>query len=253
MSGRDVVGYLQRQVRELAKKRAYCKNTVAGKQRGKKYQAAFRAEVVMAMLGSNSICAVAKKYGVPESTIRSWMSEEAGRSDAFAKARQEAAREIAIRASLGVRAQVTFLQGRAAESQRAAQITERLHRRLDEDTRARAFAVGTLLKDDPEELADATETGLVVYGGVGTRNLRLYEDERDLLNAELERYEGRVMSDKNAAGVAKVLMEVAEKAAAMAPAENADSESGPPMVEIAAASDADGQQEVEVDGGTEDA
>lgn len=164
----------------MAKKRAYCKNTVAGKQRGKKYSAAFRAEVVMAMLGSNSICAVAKKYGVPESTIRSWMSEEAGRSDAFAKARQEAAREIAIRASLGVRAQVTFLQGRAAESQRAAQITERLHRRLDEDTRARAFAVGTLLKDDPEELADATETGLVVYGGAGTRNLRLYEDEREV-------------------------------------------------------------------------
>ena len=97
-----MIGYLQRQVRELAKKRAYCKNTVAGKQRGKKYPAAFRAEVVMAMLGSNSVCAVAKKYGVPESTIRSWMSEEAGRSDAFAKARQEAAREIAIRASLGV-------------------------------------------------------------------------------------------------------------------------------------------------------
>ncbi len=95
----------------------------------------------MAMLGSNSICAVAKKYGVPESTIRSWMSEEAGRSDAFAKERQAAARKIAIRASLGVRAQVTFLQGRAAESQRAAQITERLHRRLDEDTRAREFAV----------------------------------------------------------------------------------------------------------------
>ena len=31
MSGRDVIVYLQRQVRELAKKRAYCKNTVAGK------------------------------------------------------------------------------------------------------------------------------------------------------------------------------------------------------------------------------
>lgn len=48
-------------------------------------------------------------------------------------------------------------------------------------------------------------------------------------------------------------MEVAEKAAAMAPAENTDSESGPPMVEIVAASETDGQQEVEVDGGTKDA
>ena len=60
------------------------------------------------------------------------------------------------------------------------------------------------------------------------------------------------MSDKNAAGVAKVLMEVAEKAAAMAPAE-AGGENGPPMVEIVAASEPDGQQEVEVDGGTENA
>ena len=45
--------------------RRYCKNTVPGKQgRGRKYPAAVRAEVVMAMIGSNSICAVARKYGV---------------------------------------------------------------------------------------------------------------------------------------------------------------------------------------------
>ena len=228
----------------MAKKRAYCKNTVAGKQRGKKYPAAFRAEVVMAMLSSNSICAVAKRYGVPESTIRSWMSEEASRSDAFAQARQEAAREIAMRAALGVRAQVTFLQGRAAESQRAAQITEKLHRRLDEDTRAKDFAVGTLLKDDAEELADAAETGLVVYDGDGTRNLQLYEDERKLLNAELERYGGRIMSDKCAASVTKVLLEVAEKAAAIAPAESTDREDGPPMIEIEREQPGEGEAEV---------
>ena len=53
--------------------RKYCKNTVSGRQgRGKKYPARVRAEVVMAMISSNSICAVARKYGVPESTIRSW-------------------------------------------------------------------------------------------------------------------------------------------------------------------------------------
>lgn len=52
--------------------RKYCKNTVPGRQgRGKKYPARVRAEVVMAMISSNSICAVARKYGVPESTIRS--------------------------------------------------------------------------------------------------------------------------------------------------------------------------------------
>lgn len=144
-------------------KRAYCKNTVKGSQRGRKYPPKVRAEVLMAMLSSGSICAVARRYGVPESTIRSWMAEEAGRSDAFAKERQAAAREIAIRASLGARAQVSYLQSRVDESQRAAQVQARLHRKLDEDIRARCFAVGTLLKSDAEELADATETGLVLY------------------------------------------------------------------------------------------
>ena len=81
--------------------RKYCKNTVSGRQgRGKKYPAKVRAEVVMAMIGSNSICAVARKYGVPESTIRSWMAEEAGKPDGvFAEARAQAAREIAARAA----------------------------------------------------------------------------------------------------------------------------------------------------------
>ena len=152
----------QRGGRAVAK-RAYCKNTVKGSQRGRKYPPKVRAEVLMAMLSSGSICAVARRYGVPESTIRSWMAEEAGRSDAFAKERQAAAREIAIRASLGARAQVSYLQSRVDESQRAAQVQARLHRKLDEDIRARCFAVGTLLKSDAEELADATETGLVLY------------------------------------------------------------------------------------------
>ena len=105
-------------------KRAYCKNTVKGTRRGQKYPPKVRAEVLMAMLSSGSICAVARRYGVPESTIRSWMAEEASRGDAFAKERQAAAREIAIRASLGARAQVSYLQSRVDESQRAAQSRE---------------------------------------------------------------------------------------------------------------------------------
>lgn len=228
---------------ELAK-RAYCKNTVAGKQRGKKYSPKFRAEVLMAMLASNSICAVARRYGVPESTIRSWMAEEAARSDAFARERQAAAREIAVRAALGVRTQVTYLQGRAAESQRAAEITGKLHRRLDEAARARDFAVGTLLKSDAEELADAAETALVLRSTPGTYDRQLDPDEEKRLASELKRYSGRQMTDKDAANVAKVLMEVAEKAAAMTPAESTDSVSGPPMVEISREECGGGEGEV---------
>ena len=112
--------------------RKYCRNTVPGRQgRGKKYPAAVRAEVVMAMIGSNSICAVARKYGVPESTIRSWMAEEAGKPDSvFARARAEAAREIAARAAMGAKVQIGYLQQRVAENQRAAEV--RAKRRCDE-------------------------------------------------------------------------------------------------------------------------
>ena len=160
--------------------RKYCKNTVSGRQgRGKKYPAKVRAEVVMAMIGSNSICAVARKYGVPESTIRSWMAEEAGKPDGvFAEARAQAAREIAARAALGARAQVGYLQQRVAENQRASEICTKLRAKLDEDARARDFAIGGLLKSEAEDLQDAAETGLVVRSAPGTYDRQLSDGER---------------------------------------------------------------------------
>lgn len=209
-------------------KRRYCKNTVPGKQgRGKKYPAAVRAEVVMAMIGSNSICAVARRYGVPESTIRSWMAEEAGKPDGvFAAARVEAAREIAARAAVGAKAQVSYLQQRVAENQRAAEIRQRLQQRLDEDARARKYTVGALLKSQEEELADATETGMVVYRQPGSYDRKLDEAQRKELEAQLERYDSRVMTDRDAANVAAVLLTVAGAAAALVPQDTTDRDSG---------------------------
>ena len=209
-------------------KRRYCKNTVPGKQgRGKKYPAAVRAEVVMAMIGSNSICAVARRYGVPESTIRSWMAEEAGKPDGvFAAARAEAAREIAARAAVGAKAQVSYLQQRVAENQRAAEIRQRLQQRLDEDARARKYTVGALLKSQEEELADATETGMVVYSQPGSYDRELDEAQRKELEAQLERYDSRVMTDRDAANVAAVLLTAAGTAAALVPQDTTGRDSG---------------------------
>ncbi len=208
--------------------RKYCKNTVPGRQgRGKKYPARVRAEVVMAMISSNSICAVARKYGVPESTIRSWMAEEAGKSDGvFAEARAEAAREIAARAAVGAKAQVSYLQQRVAENQRAAEVREKLHRRLDEDARARKYTVGALLKSQEEELADATETRMVVYRQPGSYDRKLDEAQRKELEAQLERYDSRVMTDRDAANVAAVLLTAAGAAAALVPQDTKDRDSG---------------------------
>lgn len=229
--------------------RKYCKNTVPGRQgRGKKYPAKVRAEVVMAMISSNSICAVARKYGVPESTIRSWMAEEAGKPDgAFAEARAQAAREIAARAALGARAQVGYLQQRVAENQRAGEICTKLRARLDEDARARKYTVGALLKSQEEELADATETGMVVYSQPGSYDRELDYEQRKELEAQLERYDAQVMSDRDAANVAAVLLTAAANAAALVPRDEGSTQSAAPAVLMEAKDDAE-QQEVVLDG-----
>lgn len=229
--------------------RKYCKNTVPGRQgRGKKYPAKVRAEVVMAMISSNSICAVARKYGVPESTIRSWMAEEAGKSDGvFAEARAQAAREIAARAALGARAQVGYLQQRVAENQRASEICTKLRAKLDEDARARKYTVGALLKSQEEELADATETGMVVYSQPGSYDRELDYEQRKELEAQLERYDAQVMSDRDAANVAAVLLTAAANAAALVPRDEGSTQSAAPAVLMEAKDDAE-QQEVVLDG-----
>lgn len=229
--------------------RRYCKNTVPGRQgRGKKYPAKVRADVVMAMIGSNSICAVARKYGVPESTIRSWMAEEAKKPDgAFAQARAEAAREIAARAALGARAQVGYLQQRVAENQRASEICTKLRAKLDEDARARKYTVGALLKSQEEELADATETGMVVYSQPGSYDRELDYEQRKELEAQLERYDAQVMSDRDAANVAAVLLTAAANAAALVPRDEGSTQSAAPAVLMEAKDDAE-QQEVVLDG-----
>lgn len=228
--------------------RKYCKNTVSGRQgRGKKYPAKVRAEVVMAMIGSNSICAVARKYGVPESTIRSWMAEEAGKPDGvFAEARAQAAREIAARAALGARAQVGYLQQRVAENRRASEICTKLRAKLDEDARARKYTVGALLKSQ-EELADATETGMVVYSQPGSYDRELDYEQRKELEAQLERYDAQVMSDRDAANVAAVLLTAAANAAALVPRDEGSTQSAAPAVLMEAKDDAE-QQEVVLDG-----
>lgn len=229
--------------------RKYCKNTVPGRQgRGKKYPARVRAEVVMAMIGSNSICAVARKYGVPESTIRSWMAEEAKKPDGvFAEARAQAAREIAARAALGARAQVGYLQQRVAENRRASEICTKLRAKLDEDARARKYTVGALLKSQEEELADATETGMVVYSQPGSYDRELDYEQRKELEAQLERYDAQVMSDRDAANVAAVLLTAAANAAALVPRDEGSTQSAAPAVLMEAKDDAE-QQEVVLDG-----
>ena len=177
-----------------------------------------------------------------------WMAEEAGKPDGvFAEARAQAAREIAARAALGARAQVGYLQQRVAENQRASEICTKLRAKLDEDARARKYTVGALLKSQEEELADATETGMVVYSQPGSYDRELDYEQRKELEAQLERYDAQVMSDRDAANVAAVLLTAAANAAALVPRDEGSTQSAAPAVLMEAKDDAE-QQEVVLDG-----
>lgn len=138
----------------------------------------------------------------------------------------EAAREIAARAAVGAKAQVSYLQQRVAENQRAAEVREKLHRRLDEDAKARQYDIGVQLKSEDETLQDTMETGLVAYGAPGSYDRQLSDEERKELEKQLERYDSRVMTDRDAANVAAVLITAAGAAAALVPQDTTDRDSG---------------------------
>lgn len=130
-----------------------------------------------------------------------------------------------------------------AENRRASEICTKLRAKLDEDARARKYTVGTLLKSQEEELADATETGMVVYSQPGSYDRELDYEQRK----ELERYDAQVMSDRDAANVAAVLLTAAANAAALVPRDEGSTQSAAPAVLMEAKDDAE-QQEVVLDG-----
>ena len=84
----------------MGKERRYCKNKTKGSRRGRKWDEATRTGVLMDMIAANNICAVARKWGVPESTIRTWISEEMEKPEGvYEQARREAARQVAAAAA----------------------------------------------------------------------------------------------------------------------------------------------------------
>ena len=93
--------------------RKYCKNTVAGSHPGQKWDAQTRAGVLADYLTDpklcGNICAVARKHGVPESTIRGWLRAK-GTQDKYQKAMEDAARDIALTATAAARNTVEYMR-----------------------------------------------------------------------------------------------------------------------------------------------
>ena len=87
----------------------------------------------------------------------------------------------------------------------------------------------------------------MLYAAPGSYDRRLDPEEEKILREQLDRYEAQAMSDKDAANIAKVLMLVAEKAAALVPGQEDTGEVGSPMIEIGRAENGSAETEVLLD------
>lgn len=121
----------------MAGRRAYCKNTVPGSRKGQKWPEQTRTAALCDLLVGNNICAVARRYGVPESTLRSWLAaaRKAGREgerNLFEAARAEQLRAVGHLAAAGARASVEYAQRRLEASARDTEIYDKVRHMMDE-------------------------------------------------------------------------------------------------------------------------
>lgn len=199
----------------MGKERRYCKNKTKGSRRGRKWDEATRTGVLMDMIAANNICAVARKWGVPESTIRTWISEEMEKPEGvYEQARREAARQVAAAAANAALKQVGYLARRVEANARNAEICEGLAERLRQDVRARNWdGVGRHLTTEAERAAAADTKALVVYSTPDSYDKALDDGERAEIERMMELH--APMDDKSATMMAQTLVEITARAAAL--------------------------------------
>ena len=232
----------------MGKERRYCKNKTKGSRRGRKWDEATRTGVLMDMIAANNICAVARKWGVPESTIRTWISEEMAKPEGiYEQARREAARQVAAAAADAALKQVGYLARRVEANARNAEICEGLAERLRQDVRARNWdGVGRHLTTEAERAAAADTKALVVYSAPDSFDKALDDGERAEIERMMELH--APMDDKSATVMAQALVEITARAAALgAAAQEATAESAEPPVLYLGELDSGQEEEVEVD------
>lgn len=121
-------------------------NTVKGKRRGSKWPPAVRTACLCEMLIEPNLHLVAKRNGVPESTLRGWWNEtmrQSGeeRARLWGEAQRAAMTEVAYRAANGAKLSVAMIGQRLVDGNAGAK---------------RAKEIRALLAEDPErEEADA--------------------------------------------------------------------------------------------------
>lgn len=186
-------------MRRVAKKRRYVDNTVKGTRRGSRWPEETKTGAMCDLLVGNNLSAVARKYGVPESTLRTWMSaahklDAGGRKSLFDQERERQIRALQHKAAAGARASVEYINRRFDLNARNTEIYEQSQRLVDQ--------IDGISVDGDEQ-----PTALTTPGGVPGAG-----DREKLLEA-MNRH--RPMSDFAAANYLRALVSVTGKAAEM--------------------------------------
>lgn len=182
----------------------YHDNTVKGTRRGKKWPEDVRCAAMCDLLTHNNLSDVARRYNVPESTLRSWLRQAekkkpGERKSLFEQARENELRALARKASAAANCSVEYIRRRLESTMNDAEIYVYCKQRLDE-------LDGLVSYNGPED-PDCTAMGPV-------REIEPEKPgERELLAQLMDRH--RPISDFGAANFTRTLVSVTDRAAQM--------------------------------------
>lgn len=182
----------------------YRDNTVKGSRRGKKWPEEIKTAAMCDLLINNNLSEVARRYNVPESTLRTWEAQArrkkpGEKKSLFEQARANELRALARRASAAANNSVEYMRRRLEANASDAEVVAWCKRRLDE--------LDGLIADEGPADPDCTELG-------APRQIEPEKPgEREQLQQLMERH--KPMSDFSAARFASTLVTVADKAGKM--------------------------------------
>lgn len=107
----------------------YRDNTVKGTRRGSKWPEAVKTACMCDLLTDNNLSVVARRHGVPESTLRTWERQARRKTPGeqkslFEAAREQELRELNRKASAAANNSVDYVRRRLERNDRDAEIYE---------------------------------------------------------------------------------------------------------------------------------
>ncbi len=147
------------------KKRVRRPNTVKGTRRGGRWPEQVKTAAMADLLVSNNRSDVARRYNVPESTLRTWETEARKKGpdqqkSIFDQERERQLRELSHDAAASARASVAYIRRRLEVSAQNEDVTAQIRDILDAADGVSIGPEGVALTDPAEELGEGRRLAL---------------------------------------------------------------------------------------------